>query len=108
MGTTYEQAKAIVSNPGKFEGCEPWAVLAYEDSLDGLWEVAGQGETYTELTDADRDRYRLSPDVFAVGLFECDSGFVYETAFNQGEFDAYLTDVEEQDATTESEEQEEC
>ena len=104
MTKEYQEAQDTVSRPGKFEGCEAWAVLAYDDSQNGCWENAsppdsewaGTYEGYTELDDATRERYQLGPEIVAVGLFEDSQGFVYETAFNQDDFNTYKTEVQAQ------------
>ena len=73
---TYEEAQEITCQPGKFEMCDPWVVLAWEDSLDGCWAVDADGCLSSEVTDADRKTWRLDPDVVAVSLYEADDGFI--------------------------------
>ena len=90
---TYEEAQGIVSRPGRFEGCLPWIVMAYEDSLNGCWEEEGQGESHVAVSDDDIKDWKLSPDTVAVSLYEDSQGFVYGTEFTADSYDEYLNEL---------------
>ena len=74
---TYEEAQEITRQPGKFERQEPWVVLAYEESLDGLWDYEDDDTLICSyITDDIRTAWRLGPDTVRLTIHEDDQGFV--------------------------------
>ena len=77
MTTTYQEAQEDVNRPGKFERQEPWVVLAYEESLDGMWDYEDDDTlSRSDITDDLRAAWRLDPDTVRLTIYEDDQGFV--------------------------------
>ena len=89
----YADAEETVAMLGKFEGEEPWVVLAYEDYLDGCWKDGIGNDAYAEVDESDRNRWKLSLDTVALVLSFSEQGFVYGCELNSGEYADYLEDM---------------
>lgn len=79
----------MIHEPGKFEGEPTYARHFYDIMLDGGGDdTLCDNDTLIEVfivTDEDRRLYPDLVDVYAVGLQESDSGFVYTQEFTDVE-----------------------
>lgn len=101
---TYEQAKAIVESPGKFEGNAPWVVLAHEDAQNGCWQeecfhgfIDEHFLYFDEIDDDTREAWRLKDSTYALTLYENADGFVSGGEHTAAEFEQLMLDCEESD-----------
>ena len=92
---TYAEAEERVRHPGKFEGEQPWVVLAWDDSMNGCWEIGFSGEEYMEVYDDERREWGLDADTVAVVLYETEQGFVHGEELTAQEYESYLQQLEE-------------
>ena len=92
---TYAEAEEQVQQPGKFEGEQPWVVLAFDDSMNGCWEIGFPGEEYMEVTADDRREWGLDADTVAVVLYETEQGFVHGEELTASEYESYLRQLED-------------
>lgn len=71
----------VITTPGKFEGCPPWAVEFWDTVLDGgeddREEVDGVLVSIFSVTDRDRDAWPVLANVARIRIWEDDQGFVH-------------------------------
>lgn len=95
MSLTYEESQEIVNRPGKFEGEEPWVPIAYQEALEGLWEVTPDDDKFfVEVSDADVEKWHLDEGTVALVIQEVSDGFVVGEQLGHYEYEQLLEEIE--------------
>ena len=89
---TIEIMSWTISSPGKFEGEPPWAVVAYQSTLDGCWDedyttpdtphftTNLDEEDITAINHREWQWLGLKPNTVTLHLVHDDQGFIYASS----------------------------